>query len=127
MYPPIFAAIVAHAPALALLSGDSSAKFNPVRVFAFGEAPEDTARPYVTWQVITGSPENYLTNRPDIDGYTLQVDVWARKGDVARNVAAAVRDAIEPHAYIVRWGGESLDPDTRDYRLSFDVSWFVHR
>jgi len=121
MYPPIFAAIVAHPPALALLDGDI------VRVFAFGEAPENTARPYVTWQVITGSPENYLANRPDIDGYTLQVDVWADDGQAARDVAAAVRDAIEPHAYIVRWGGESRDPDTRAYRLSFDVSWFVHR
>ena len=127
MYPPIFAAIDAHWSAFALLSGDSSAEFNPVRVFAFGEAPENTARPYVTWQVITGSPENYLANRPDIDGYTLQVDVWADDGQAARDVAAAVRDAIEPHAYIVRWGGDSRDPDTRAYRLSFDVSWFVHR
>lgn len=98
-----------------------------VRVFAFGLAPEDTTKPYVTWQVITGRPENYLANRPDIDGYTLQVDVWADDGQIARDVAAAVRDAIEPHAYIVRWGGESRDPDTRAYRLSFDVSWFVHR
>lgn len=121
MQPPIFAAIVAHAPAFALLGGDI------VRVFAFGLAPEDTTKPYVTWQVITGSPENYLANRPDIDGYTLQVDVWADDGQIARDVAAAVRDAIEPYAYIVRWGGESRDPDTRAYRLSFDVSWFVHR
>ena len=121
MYPPIFAAIVAHAPATALLGT------LPTRLYAFGEAPEDTARPYVTWQVITGSPENYLARRPDIDGYTLQVDVWADGGQIARDVAAAVRDAIEPHAYIVRWGGESRDPDTRAYRLSFDVSWFVHR
>ena len=99
----------------------------PQRFYPFGDAPQDGVLPYAVWQTIGGDPENYLAGRPDIDGYTLQVDVYAETGKDARAVAKAIRDAIELKAYIIRWGGESRDPETKNYRYSFDVSWFVHR
>ncbi|WP_441295664.1 tail completion protein gp17, partial [Pseudomonas aeruginosa] len=45
----------------------------------------------------------------------------------ARDAAKAIRDAIELSAYVVRWGGESVDPDTKTYRVSFDIDWIVQR
>lgn len=121
MFPPIFQ-VAAADPGVTALLGNA-----PVRLFPFGEAPEGVTLPYAVWQLAAGSPENYLAGRPDMDGFTLQIDVYAATGSSARDVGAALRDAIELNAYIVRWGGESRDNETNRYRLSFDVDWLVHR
>jgi hypothetical protein len=121
MFPPIFQVAAADAAVTALLG------VNPTRLYPFGQAPDGVELPYAVWQLVSGSPENYLAGRPDIDGFTLQVDVYAASGSSARSVGAALRDAIELTAHIVRWGGESKDVATGRYRLSFDADWFVHR
>ena len=121
MFPPIFQVAAAEPGVTALLGT------GPVRLSPFGEAPEGTALPYAVWQLVSGSPENYLAGRPDIDGFTLQIDAYAATGTSARAVGAALRDAIELRAYVTRWGGESKDEATGRYRLSFDVSWWVAR
>lgn len=121
MNPPIFQ-VCAAVPAVTALLGSG-----PTRLFPFGEAPQGVALPYAVWQTITGLPENYLGQAPDIDQFTIQVDVYADRGSTAREVAAALRDAIEPHAYVVSWNGESTDPDTGHKRYGFDVTWHVHR
>ena len=122
MYPPIFE-VCAQSPGAAALLGQ-----NPMRFWPFGDAPqENLAYPYAVWQLVTGSPENYITGLPDIDQYTVQVDVYALSANVARTVAQALRDAIEPHAHIVAWRGEAVERETRNYRLSFDSEWFNPR
>ena len=121
MFAPIFEKAAAD-PASTALLGTA-----PTRLFHAGEAPEGVAYPYATWTQIGGSPENYISNRPDIDSYAIQVDVWAKTLGSARNVASALRDVIETHAHITRWGGESRDPETGSYRISFDADWYVHR
>lgn len=98
-----------------------------MRLYSFGEAPDKVAKPYVVWQVINGNPENYLAGRPDADGFTLQVDVYASTGTSARQVRTALRNAIELQAYIARWGREERDSTTKHYRVSFDVDWTVLR
>lgn len=100
---------------------------NPTRLYLFGEAPEKPGRPYATWQTIGGAPENYLAQRPDIDAFGLQVDVFAATAAEVRSAAKAIRDAIELFALITRWGGEEKDAATGLYRLSFDVDWWTKR
>lgn len=100
---------------------------SPHRLYPFGEAPEGVAKPYVVWQLVTGSPENYLAGRPDMDGYTLQVDVYAPTASSARAVTEAISHAIELQAYVTRWGGETKDTATKLYRSSFDIDWLVPR
>lgn len=121
MFPPIFQVCAADPAVTALLGAV------PTRLYPFGEAPQGVSYPYAVWQTFGGAPENYLGNRPDLDNFALQVDVYADTGASARSVAAALRDAIEPHAYITRWGGESVDQETKRYRISFDVDWYVAR
>ncbi|HCA25256.1 MAG TPA: hypothetical protein DEP32_13915 [Pseudomonas sp.] len=121
MYAPIFQ-VIAAVPAVTALLGTG-----PVRFWPFGEGEEDAPRPYAVWQTITGNAENYLDQVPDSDAYTLQVDVYADSAASVRDAARALRDAIEPHAHIVAWRGESREPDTKLYRYSFDVSWLVTR
>lgn len=121
MVAPIFAVCKAD-PAVTALLGST-----PMRLYLFGEAEQGALRPYATWQGIGGSPENYINNLPDIDSYSLQIDVWADTASSARAVALAMRDAIEPNAHITSWRGESRDTETKMYRSSFDLTWWVNR
>lgn len=122
MTPPIFQ-MCSQASAVTALLGSGA----DMRLYSFGEAPEGVAKPYVVWQLANGTPENYLAGRPDVDGFTLQVDVYGTTGTSVRQVRDAIRDAIELSAYVTRWGGESRDPTTKNYRASFDVDWIVLR
>ncbi|MDV9030571.1 DUF3168 domain-containing protein [Pseudomonas sp. RAC1] len=122
MTPPIVEACAASAAVTALLGAGVD-----MRLYSFGEAEEGVAKPYAVWQLITGDPENYLAGRPDVDSFTLQVDIYGTTGTSVRSVRDAIRDAIELRANITRWGGESRDPTTKNYRTSFDVDWIVRR
>lgn len=122
MLPPIFTVCAAE-PAVTALLGSA-----PTRLYPFGEAPQGVALPYAVWQIVPGGgPANTLGDRPDVDRFTLQVDVYATTGSAASDVTVALRDAIEPHAYITRWGAQDTDPDTGHRHIGFDVSWHVQR
>ncbi|MDI5890600.1 DUF3168 domain-containing protein [Halomonas rhizosphaerae] len=121
MQPPIFPVCAADPAVTAVLGA------GPTRLWPFGEAPQGVALPYAVWRVITGAPENHLGDPPDIDSWTLQVDVYAATGSSATDVTEALRDAIEPHAHIVRWGDQDTDPATGNKHIGFDVSWYVSR
>ena len=121
MTPPVFQICAADSAVTALLGT------GPTRLFPFGQAPQGVTLPYAVWQTVSGLPENYLGQVPDLDSYTVQIDVYAGRGSEARQVAAALRDAIEPHAHVVGWNGESTDPDTGHKRYGFDIDWHVHR
>ena len=122
MTPPIVQACLQSSAVTALLGVGTD-----MRLYSFGEAEQGVAKPYAVWQVVNGTPENYLAGRPDLDGFTLQVDVYATTGDIARKVRDSIRDAIELEAYITRWGAEGRDTETTSYRASFDVDWWVSR
>jgi len=121
MIAPIFPVCAASPVVNALLGGDR------LRLYPFGLQDDDVTYPYAIWQNISGEPENYLGQRPDADAFSLQVDVYADTPDDAIAVAAALRDAIEPHAHITRWGDQARDSETKRYRYSFDVDWIVLR
>lgn len=121
MIPPIFTICAAASGVTALLGT------KPVRLFPFGEAPEKVAAPYAVWQLVGGAPENYLGTLPDLDLLPTQVDVYGDSAASVLAVAAALRTAIEPHAHITRWRGQTRDAETGRYRFSFDVDWFVPR
>src|SRR4030042_2543722 len=121
MYPPLFAIVS--------IDGDVQTSFgtSPVKGFSFGGAPEMTVLPYAVWQVVGGTPENYMGNSPDMDTYFVQVDVYGKTAASARNSAETLRDAIEPNAHVVSWRGESKDAETQHYRYSFDVNFLTAR
>lgn len=107
----------------------------PIRFYQFGQNTHQPAvYPYAVWQRVFGSPFNYLGDVPDADAFTVQVDCYEAStniggADKVRQIAAAIRDAIEvPMAgYITNWLGESRDPDTQSYRMSFQVDFIVAR
>ena len=121
MFPPLFATLNASSAVKALLGT------SPLRVYPAGEATQATAKPYAVFQTITGVPENYLGETPDMDGFTVQIDVYAATLTAARNAAKAIRDALEPVAYVGGWRGEQKDAATDAYRYSFDVDFLTPR
>lgn len=124
MIPPIYRIAKQSAQVLALL-GSPEPRLHP-----WGwndEDDEPPVYPYATFQIVGGAPENVLACRPDVDRVTIQVDVWAETAASARAVADALRDAIELNCYITAWRGESRDPETKSYRVSFDCDWLVER
>ena len=119
MFAPIFAVCAADAGVIALLGT------NPTRLYPFGEAPQDTVKPYAVWQVVSGSPINYLNCVPSTDRYGLQVDVYADTASEAEAVVAAMRRVIGQQAYITGFGIDTKDKDTHSYRKGLDVAWLV--
>lgn len=129
MTPPIFETVDVTGVQAVLKTGNG-----PLRFYMFGRAPQLPAEkpvyPYAVWQLSYGAPENYLNERPDVDSLGVQVDVYAspQQGSaVARQVAQALRDALEDACYITAWRGESVDPETGNFRFGFDCDWIVPR
>lgn len=100
---------------------------NPPRFTSFGNAPQDGAKPYAVQQTITGSPENYLGQLPDLDSLSVQVDVYARVMADAKAITVALRDAFEPAGYVTSWNGEFFEADTKLWRISFTVDFKIPR
>lgn len=122
MAPPVFATVANDTGVQSLLGAD------PVRLWPFGEAGVPSpVLPYAIWQLIGGNPENYLGTLPDIDYFPIQIDVYALTASQAREVALVLRSAIEPFAHVTGYNGEFREVDTRNYRYSFNVDWFVNR
>jgi hypothetical protein len=131
MFPPVFSIAAADGSVMALLG--SGTPGDPVRLWAFGEAPRAAdgspahGTPYAVWQIVTGSPENYLDRTPDVDGHGVQIDCYAESQSAAREVAQALRDCLEPHAHITSWNGELRDFPTGLYRLTFTIAFITPR
>lgn len=120
MYPPIFE-ICAADPNVQTNFGVS-----PTRVYPFGEAGKSPVKPYCVWQQIGGDPEFCISDVPDIDRFSIQVDIYADSGDAARDAAKAIRDALDPYGN-VSYEGDGRDPDTDNYRYSLSVELYVER
>ena len=121
MYPPVFVLASASSTVKSLIGS------NPVRLWPFGGAGNTPTKPYAVWQVVYGSPENYLAGLPDVDGYGVQIDCYGTTATSARNVAAALRDAFEPAAYVTSYNGETVDEPTGLARVSFTVEFLTPR
>lgn len=118
MMPPVFDALSASAAVKAKIGTPPN-----MRLYPFGEADQNTTKPYVTWQLITGVPENYLGQLPDADSSRVQLNVWGATQASANQTAKVVRDAIEPHAYVLNSGDTGRDPETKNYGYMLDVSF----
>lgn len=118
---PLYEACKSSAAVRNLLGG------NTLRIYEFGQAPSKPVLPYVTWQQITGYPENNLSERPDHDYFSTQIDIYAATGISAQTVKTALVDAIEPVTNITSWNGEGRDSATTNYRITFSADWFIGR
>lgn len=100
------------------VSADAGVKLllgsSPCRIFPFGDAEPKTLKPYAVYQV-GGVPENYVNQTPDIDNYTVNVEVIGEDVKSVLNAAKAIRDAIEPFGHVFTLASAGREPKTKDY------------
>jgi hypothetical protein len=125
MQVPVFAQAFGDSGVRSMLGG--SGTHDPLRLYPFGLAPQGVQKPYAVFQTISGSPENYLSCRPDEDNFVVQIDVYGVSVASVRAATRVLTQALETIAYITRWGNESVEPETQHYRFDFDVEFIVQR
>lgn len=121
MLPPVFQILKASAAVKAIVGT------NPPRIYRHGRAPQDATRPYVTWQVVSGVPENHLSDTPPVDRMSVQVDCWHPSDAGIEDLASAVRDAGEAAGHCTGVIVDERDAETKLYRLSLQFDFFTDR
>jgi hypothetical protein len=90
-------------------------------------APQDTSQPYVVWTLVTGVPGNNLSDPPEYDDQRIQIDCWSLSQSQCRQLAQAVRNAIEAQTHIVYGPWSDYEPDTKLHRWSMDAEYWQTR
>lgn len=85
------------------------------------QAPEDVARPYAVWTIISAVPELQLSAPPEDDDQRVQVDCFSDAQPQSRAMIQAAADACEVIGNIVFGPWFSFETDTKIFRASFDV------
>lgn len=106
-------------PLLKQLLSDSEG----IKVAEF-DADNIPSAPYVCWQIIDANPEQYLSDRSDIDEISVQIDVYTAKKSTSRQIAQLLRTAIEEDCYIERFTGTEKESETNLYRVRLDTRWY---
>lgn len=118
MFPPVYSTLRASAAVLALV-GD--------RIGAHGEIPADSARPYITWQIVSDQPHDQISGPPCSDFSSVQIDCWAMEDGDVRDLAIAVRDALDVAGHHNRVVVNLREPDTRLYRVGIEADFITQR
>lgn len=104
---------------------------NPPRIYRHGNAPQAVLGPYVTWVVVSGTPENHLDGTPPIDNVSVQVDCWTVNtgtgSQQASDFGTAVRDAIESAGHDITFFADSQDYETQRFRITITFSFWNPR
>lgn len=121
MLPPVFQTLKAS------VAVKNFVGTNPPRIYRHGDAPQGVEKPYITWFLVVGTPDNHLSGLPPSDRLQVQVDVWHTTDAGMTLLAQAVRDAIEPYAHCISVPIDGREPDTGLYRMALVFDWFVNR
>lgn len=109
-----------------ILSGDSAVVGLLGDAIYRDEAEQGQAAPYTVFFAVSGQPFSTLSDAPEADASRVQFDIYARDQDTADAIYRAMRDALETHGYIVGYR-TGRDTETRNYFVSFDMSFITDR
>lgn len=95
-------------------------------------APQGTARPFVTYQLVGGAPENYLSgDAPDKQQVRMQVNCWASQeqgrhvvSELAMLVEDAMRSATHLQVEVISGRVSTYDEDTNMCGTMQDFSMY---
>jgi Protein of unknown function (DUF3168) len=97
------------------------------RIYRHGSAPQDVQKPYITWFVVTGQPEDILNAAPPHDRDTIQIDCWAETDTSIETLAYAVRSALDNQLISNRIIIDSRETDTKLYRMALEADFIASR
>lgn len=98
---------------------------NDPRIYPFDDVPHaaDLKLPYCVWQYVAGTNEFTLCGNSDTETARIQFDVYGAHCDDARKAAQAIEAALAPYGYTVSYNVRARDPETKNYRYSWDFGW----
>lgn len=88
--------------------------------------PLDTPQaPYIVWDILNGSPDNNLSNRPPGDRWGISVDIFAETPAQADALTAAARTALESVGHVE--GLQSLGREQPTGLWRYSITAELHR
>lgn len=125
MLPPVFQTLKASADVRNIVGTSFP------RIFRHGEADATKIKdangsvlPYITWLLVSGVPENNLSDAPPADRQSVQVDCWHTTDAGVEALGDAVRDALELVTHVTSYQNFARDPETRRFRVSIDADFW---
>lgn len=98
-----------------------------LKIFPFGEAPDNVKPPYGVYTIYNANPENYLAGRTDIDNKGTQVTLHAANASNLEACFEAIRTAVEPHAHLINYTAPDRDIDTKLYSCIMEFDFWGSR
>lgn len=117
MFPPVFQTL--QTSEIIGIVGD--------RIGAHGEVAQTEARPYVTYQTVTGQAHDNLSDAPGSDFTTVQIDCYAKTQTTAKDLARAVRAALDAGLIVNRVILTAREPETRLFRVGLEADFITRR
>jgi hypothetical protein len=93
-------------------------------------APEGEARPYIVYFIVSGVPENTLSEAPQVDDQRIQIDIYVPETTgtaIANALKDAVLVAIEPIGHVVFGPWNAYEGEPRLVRWSMDLEYWNFR
>lgn len=100
---------------------------SPVRIFPYGSAPQNVAKPYATYGTYSGVPENYMDRVPDIDNIGTQINIWGENSADVVACFTAIRDALEPYGHMTSFQSINRDNDTQLFTSQMEFDFWTTR
>lgn len=104
---------------------------NPPRIYRHGSAPPkkegDPLVAYITWFLVSGIPENNLSDPPPVDRMSVQVDCWHPTDAGVDLLSTAARDALELFGHMTGVVINEREPETKLYRMALEFDLFTGR
>jgi len=93
-----------------------------------GQAPQNTATPYIVIDTIFISPQNLLSERTGIDNNRKSIDCYGETQQESVAIYEACRTALELEVMVLNVNIFGIrDPDIDVFRTQFDVSEWANR
>lgn len=96
------------------------------RIGAFGSVEPTEQRPYITWEVTSGSAENVLEGgTAAFDPVSVQVNCVAKEQATCANLAKAARAALESGCLYMGIAEQGQDTETKLYRVALNFDFIL--
>lgn len=118
MFPPVYETLRSNATVLALVGENIGMNM-----------PPETPVPYVTWFIVTGQPHDTLSEAPQSDFTSVQIDCYSAPTAerTVRDLAEAVRDALDAVGVHNRVVVNLRENETKYYRVGIEADFITQR
>lgn len=118
MFPNVYATLRANATVVSIVG---------TNIGRHGSMPQDTAPPYITWFTVGDQPHDTLSEAPQSDFTSTQIDCWSADDAEVAALARAVRAELDANGIHNRVVVDLREPDTKLYRVGIEADFITQR